>query len=210
MQWVVLADEALKEELLSNGVTGEFDLVWIRQEKDFIGHKSADGFIDLLFDETEQRIELLKTFSAKPVIINSVIATLKKINVPFVRINAWPGFLKRPVVEASCDNENMKRLVEKIFSGLNKKTEWVTDEPGFITAKIVSAIINEAYFALEEKVSSKDEIDTAMKLGTNYPYGPFEWSKKIDIKKIYRLLEELSKTNSRYQPARLLAKEAME
>ena len=48
------------------------------------------------------------------------------------------------------------------------------DIPGFISARVVSMIINEAYFALEEEVSSKEEIDTAMKLGTNYPYGPFD------------------------------------
>jgi 3-hydroxyacyl-CoA dehydrogenase len=62
-------------------------------------------------------------------------------------------------------------------------------------------IINEAYFALGEDVSSKDEIDLAMKLGTNYPYGPFEWCKKIGLKKVYSLLEKLSDTDSRYSIA---------
>jgi len=210
MQLVVLADEVLKEELLNNGVTEEIDFVWIADEKGFNDHKSADGFIDLLFDGTKQRTELLKGLSAKPVIINSVITTLKELNAPFVRINAWPGFLNRSVVEASGADENRKHLVDKIFSSLNKKTEWVADKPGFITAKIVSMIINEAYFALEQKVSSKTEIDTAMKLGTNYPFGPFEWGKKIGLKNIHRLLGELSKTNFRYLPATELSKEAME
>jgi 3-hydroxybutyryl-CoA dehydrogenase len=71
-------------------------------------------------------------------------------------------------------------------------------------------IINEAYFALEENVSTKEEIDIAMKLGTNYPYGPFEWCKKIGLKNIAALLAELSQTEKRYQPARLLLKEAKE
>jgi 3-hydroxybutyryl-CoA dehydrogenase len=83
----------------------------------------------------------------------------------------------------------------------------VPDVKGFISARVVSMIINEAYFALEEKVSTKREIDTAMKLGTNYPYGPFEWGDLIGVKNIYELLNELSKTDSRYTPAALLKKE---
>jgi len=67
-------------------------------------------------------------------------------------------------------------------------------------------IINEAWFALQEGISTKQEIDIAMKLGTNYPYGPFEWGDKIGLKNIYRLLKEMSGENSKYQPAELLEK----
>ena len=69
-------------------------------------------------------------------------------------------------------------------------------------------IINEGYFALQNNVSTKEEIDIAMKLGTNYPYGPFEWSKKIGLKNIYALLQKLSITDKRYTPSSLLTAEA--
>jgi 3-hydroxybutyryl-CoA dehydrogenase len=78
--------------------------------------------------------------------------------------------------------------------------------PGFITARVIAMIINEAWFALEEGVSTKEEIDTAMKLGTNYPYGPFEWGKEIGLKNIHALLDKLSKLNPRYSPAELMTK----
>ena len=68
-------------------------------------------------------------------------------------------------------------------------------------------IVNEAYFALEQQVSSKEEIDIAMKTGTNYPYGPFEWGKLIGIKNIYALLMELSRLDKRYQPSDPLKQE---
>jgi 3-hydroxybutyryl-CoA dehydrogenase len=35
----------------------------------------------------------------------------------------------------------------------------------------------------DDEISTKAEIDIAMKLGTNYPYGPFEWSEKSGWKK---------------------------
>ena len=143
------------------------------------------------------------------IIVNSVHATLKDLPENFIRMNGWPTFLKRPVVEASSSNDDMKTKAEIIFKVFNKTTEWVPDVPGFISARVISMIINEAYFTLNEKVSSKSEIDTAMKLGTNYPYGPFEWSEKIGLKNVYELLTTLSKINSRYEPSALLKKEAV-
>jgi len=79
-----------------------------------------------------------------------------------------------------------------------------------ISDRVIYMIINEAYFALEEKVSSKDEIDIAMKLGTGYPFGPFEWAAKIGILKIYETLSHLSETDERYTPAALLKEEALQ
>jgi 3-hydroxybutyryl-CoA dehydrogenase len=209
MELVVLANDDLKEELSGGGINHEMEIIWAKTIDDFRQQPNADGFIDLLFDNSQKRIELLKELPGKPVIINSVVHTLEKMQAPFIRINAWPGFLKRSLIEASLTGDNNKQQAEKIFSLLHKKIEWLPDQPGFITARVIAMIINESYFALEEEVSTKEEIDIAMKLGTNYPYGPFEWCDKIGIKNIFWLLNELSKTNPRYTPAGLLEKEAL-
>ncbi len=67
-------------------------------------------------------------------------------------------------------------------------------------------IINEAFFAFGEKISTIEEIDMAMKLGTNYPNGPFEWAEKVGIENVYLLLEKLSGKEGRYIPAPALKK----
>jgi 3-hydroxybutyryl-CoA dehydrogenase len=67
-------------------------------------------------------------------------------------------------------------------------------------------IVNEAYFAFGENISSETDIDTAMKLGTNYPFGPFEWAAKIGLQNIYDLLQTLAITDSRYECAPALKK----
>ena len=113
--------------------------------------------------------------------------------------------MKKNVWEiAGIVDENCK----SICTALSKKISRVKDEPGMIAAKIIAMIINEAYIALAEEVSTKSEIDIAMKLGTNYPYGPFEWAEKIGIKNIYLLLQKLSLTDKRCLPAVELAKAA--
>jgi len=76
---------------------------------------------------------------------------------------------------------------------------------GFIFPRTIVQIINEAYFALEEKVASKEDINRAMKFGVNYPLGPFDWAQGKE-KLVVTLLDELLlKTNDqRYRCCSLL------
>lgn len=208
MRLVVLANERQKEELLAGGINDNCKIEWINSRKEFASYPDADAIMDLLFEENGYDVAHLKSFLPKIIFVNSIARTISEIDLPCIRINAWPGFLKRNIAEIACLNETNKKEVEKILSLLNKLTEWVPDIKGFISARVVSMIINEAWFALEENVSTKEEIDIAMKLGTNYPYGPFEWGKKIGLKNIAGLLSELSITEKRYVPATQLIKEA--
>jgi 3-hydroxybutyryl-CoA dehydrogenase len=208
MKIVVLGNENEVAELTS-GYTGDsITLIRTNTAEEFILHPDVDAYFDLAFENTVERTALLTQLLPKVVFINSVVESIAEPGSSFIRINGWSGFMKRTLIEASCSNESLKADAEKIAIALNKTIDWVADIPGFVSARVVSMIINEAYFALQENVSTKEEIDIAMKLGTNYPYGPFEWSEKIGLKNIYSLLNELSKANSRYQPATLLEKEA--
>ena len=210
MRLVVLANEQLKEELLSTGINDSCKVDWINSSKGLSSYTDSDAVIDLLFEHNGNDSSHLTDLLTRPVFVNSMNKTVAEIGLPVIRINAWPGFLKRNIAEVSCNDVVRKNEAEKILGFLNRKAEWIPDIKGFISARIVSMIINEAYFALQENVSTKEEIDIAMKLGTNYPYGPFEWSKKIGLKNIAALLSELSISEKRYQPASLLLKEAKE
>ena len=208
MQLIVLADNVLKEELTCFGVDQYTSIEWIQDINDFRNFPDADSWIDLLFNPDEDRIDLLKELSSKPVIINSVEKSLVGTGSNFVRINGWPTFLNRNVVEASILSETLKPSTERIFSSLNRQVKWLPDEAGFISARVVAMIINEAFFALAEHVSARGDIDTAMKLGTNYPFGPFEWALNIGTANIVGLLARLSNEKSQYKPAALLVQQA--
>jgi 3-hydroxybutyryl-CoA dehydrogenase len=196
MQVAVLTNESLKEELLSNTSSIPEAIIWVENISQLQQHANTDVVIDLLFEM--KHTPILQSLSTELVIINSVENTLAETNSSFVRINGWPTFLKSSLIEASSITDNNKAKAEEIFFLFNKKLEWLPDEIGFITPRVVSMIINEAFIALKEGVSTKEEIDTAMKLGTNYPYGPFEWAEKIGIGKIGNLLKKLSKAQIRY------------
>ncbi len=204
MKIVVSADALMKQELLSCGLKENVMVEWVSNASLFLNFPEADAYIDLLYEEN---IEIWKKLQPKPVFVNSVIKTFADLPTGVIRINAWPTFLSRNVLEASAPNHTDKQKAEEIAACFSKKITWAPDTAGFISARVIACIINEAYLTLDEAVSSKEDIDTAMKLGTNYPYGPFEWSSKIGLKNIYALLETMSKQNSKYQPAASLTKE---
>ena len=204
MQIVVLANDDLKEELLSNGIQPAVDVIWIQKPEEFLNYPTAFACMDLGFEKEPQRIQILENLLPATVIINSVEHTLQETNPSFVRINGWNSFLKSNLIEASATTTEAKQKAEAVLVQFNKKMEWLSDVPGFVTPRVISMIINEAFISLEEGVSTKEEINTAMKLGTNYPYGPFEWGQIIGLKNITSLLQKLSITEKRYKPSSLL------
>jgi 3-hydroxybutyryl-CoA dehydrogenase len=80
------------------------------------------------------------------------------------------------------------------------------DAPGLIGPRIVALIANEAAFALMEGAASRDDIDAAVRLGANYPFGPLEWADRIGLNQVYATLVALfgELGEDRYRPAPLL------
>ena len=210
MQVLLVANAELRSELLNGEIDQNVSITWITDPAEYNAGKTFDACVDLLFQKRPGHISWLKSLDASLVVVNAVIPVLEEIDIDFVRINGWPTLLARPVIEAAAANENSSQMAGQLFSAFGKKTEWVPDIPGFLTARVIASIINEAYFALEEKVSTQEEIDIAMKSGTNYPWGPFEWSKKIGCANICALLGSLSTKQPRYAASQSLRKTAIE
>jgi 3-hydroxybutyryl-CoA dehydrogenase len=208
MKIVLLGMPFQQAEFLPAGVQAGTEIL-MYQDPGSVPRSQVDACIDLQFDHTAERLEALLTLHAGVVAVNEVISTLQDFPRTVVRFNGWDSLYQRPVIEVAGHSQDME-IAEHLFKAINKKPAWVPDVPGLITARVIASIINEAYFAFEEGVSTKEQIDTAMKMGTNYPYGPFEWSKKIGLGNIAKLLTTLSSTEDRYTPARTLIKEAFE
>ena len=134
--------------------------------------------------------------------------TLQEIGRSFVRINGWPGFRGRKMHELVTPDAATTQRLHDLYAKLGYTYRLVPDTPGMIAPRIVASVINEAWHAWEEQVSTKEEIDTAMKLGTNYPFGPFEWGERIGLEQIAGLLWSLSRTDPRYLPSGALQQAA--
>ncbi|MFM7645855.1 MAG: 3-hydroxyacyl-CoA dehydrogenase family protein [Sphingomonadales bacterium] len=204
MRIAVIATEAQQQEWMAQGISDSLSVVWLREPAIVA---QVDGLINLRAEELWLHQPLPNDLPSL-VIVNAVVSDRTDWPSHFIRINGWPGFLKGATIEASGKDPLHRELTDRLLQQCGKKAEWVSDQPGFIGARIVSAIINEAYLTLQEKVSSKEDIDTAMKLGTNYPMGPFAWAKAIGVKNVYHLLKKMADEQPRYTPAQLLKEEA--
>ena len=204
MRIVVKASEDQKAEWLGKSGISDLDVEFISAGKNIL-EIEADAYFILTDEKKLQQIANVD----RPFFVNAVTEILNELPANCIRINAWRGFLGRDVLEIVAPEKN-KTIAEKVMNALGWKYIFISDIRGMITARSISMIINEAYFALGDNVSTKDEIDIAMKLGTNYPYGPFEWSSKIGLKHIYNLLKKLSEEDKRYIVAPLLEEEAMQ
>ena len=203
MHIVVAASDEQWNEL--TGLRSAINWQRVTDASAFNQYKQADAFFSLNDNSNLAEFAFLK----KPVFIHAVVNTLADMAAPpnVYRINGWVGFLSRTAWEMAGEADDH---IKNIFNSLNIQVKSVKDEPGFISARIIAMIINEAYFAVEDNVSSKAEIDTAMKLGTNYPHGPFEWTRLIGAHHILTLLQKLNETDARYKPSALLIKEVTE
>jgi 3-hydroxybutyryl-CoA dehydrogenase len=168
------------------------------------GGKTMDAFFYLAEDAAVQDFSNINT----TVFINSIYGTIAQCNATHAAgINGWAYFLQQHNWELA---GQITPAITAIAEILGKTITPVADQPGFITPRVIAMIINEAYFALEDGVSSREEIDTAMKMGTNYPYGPFEWANLLGKHNLCQLLQQLAKVDVRYNPAPILIKEALQ
>ncbi|MEU0600619.1 3-hydroxyacyl-CoA dehydrogenase [Streptomyces sp. NPDC006393] len=97
-----------------------------------------------------------------------------------------------------------------LFQALGKEVSVIGDVPGMIVARTVARIVDLAHDAVAKGVATEEDIDTAMRLGVNYPLGPFEWSRRLGRTWAYGLLDDLHlrDPSGRYAPSLALYRHA--
>jgi 3-hydroxybutyryl-CoA dehydrogenase len=131
-----------------------------------------------------------------------------------VGLGSLPTFLENSLVELcvlpETDATILKRVHEFIRE-LGREHAEVTGGVGLVMPRIICSIINETCFAMAEGVAGSQDIDIAMKLGTNYPHGPVEWGERIGPRHVLGVMDALHKfyQEERYRPSPLLQRAAL-
>ncbi len=178
--------------------------------------------VELVFDFAPNKKLIKSRYShfCKPVFFNTSLVTLSELidelepskRDSFFGFCGLPTFVNRSVLEVSLSSGKSEARLKSICLQLQTDFVCVDDRVGLVTPRVICMVINEAYYALEESIATRDDIDLAMKLGTNYPFGPFEWAKKIGICNVIGLLEVvyLDTDDARYKVCELLRTDSID
>ncbi|OHX46709.1 3-hydroxyacyl-CoA dehydrogenase [Cytobacillus oceanisediminis] len=102
-------------------------------------------------------------------------------------------------------SEETAQSIKRAAEQMGKETVVINEFPGFVTSRISALVGNEAFYMVQEGLGSPEEIDKAIKLGLNYPMGPFELGDLVGLDTRLNNLKYLhSKLGEKYRPAPLL------
>lgn len=227
---VTLTDDqkaVLMKKLAPSFTQADSDLALsrIKQTDDYKDFQDCELVIEAAFEKEEVKKEIFKDVSAE-VSEEAIIAS----NTSSLSITSLAGYAKRPenvivthffnppytlplveIVNALQTSEGtFSRTFEFISKLRNHRGPMVPirvkEVPGFLVNRILVPVMNEAALMLDEGVASKEDIDTAMKLGAGFPMGPLELSDMVGLDIVLDVQEILysSYGDPKYRPSVLI------
>ena len=121
-------------------------------------------------------------------------------------MNPVPVMQLVELIRGAATSDETYATTRALAEKMGKTTVVSKDYPGFIVNRILIPMLNEACFALMEGLGTVEDIDTAMKLGTNQPMGPLQLADFIGLDTVLYIAEVLHKGlgDSKYRPSPLL------
>ncbi len=110
------------------------------------------------------------------------------------------------VVRGEHTSDETIACIVQLAQTLGKTPVVVKDSPGFISNRVLCPMLNEAIYALQEGIATREGIDTIMKLGMNHPMGPLALADLIGLDTLLAILEVLHRGfgDDKFAPAPLL------
>jgi len=121
-------------------------------------------------------------------------------------MNPVPVMQLVEIIRGAATSDATYAATRALAEAMGKTTVVSRDFPGFIVNRILIPMLNEACFAVMEGVATPQDIDAAMKLGTNQPMGPLQLADFIGLDTCLYIAEVMHKGlgDDKYRPCPLL------
>lgn len=194
IHWADSLEEIKNCELVIEAVAENFDLkVEVFKQMDKLAKKDA------IFVSNTSTLSLTK-------ISEATTRPDRIIGMHF--LNPVPKIPLVEIVKCLHTSNKTVEIVKKFAAAIGKTPVEVYEYPGFVTTRAIVPLLNEAMYILLEGVATAKDIDTAMRLGYNFQYGPLEMADMMGLDEVLAWMETLWKTlgEPRYRACPILRK----
>jgi 3-hydroxybutyryl-CoA dehydrogenase len=181
-------------------------LLWARLEArgipfDCDSHEEWAGF---RVDDVDIRITDGR--SAMQVAVQSEERELALIDLPLVAVTLSDKLQPLGVAFAATTSARSRQVAIDTLRVCGWQAIEMRDVPGLWSARTVCMLINEGADAVHQGVCDEAAADAAMKLGVNWPAGPFEWLNALGVEAVVSVLDHLHEAtrSERYRVSPLL------
>lgn len=121
-------------------------------------------------------------------------------------MNPVPVMVLVEAIKGKETSDDTFDTIKNVAETMKKTFVSVNDAPGFAVNRILMPMINEAVYTLHQEIASVEDIDQAMKLGTNQPMGPLTLADFIGLDTCLAIMEVLHQgfKDDKYTPCPLL------